>query len=178
MIKAVAREFKLEVPEKVPTAIDDPNWWRRLVAVTRTHDQYIGDKIQQLLIQAEADGLTARQTSELINSVVNDQKKADMMARNEIVNSERFGQLQAVQALANANDLNAYKIWHCTDDANTCPFCRKMAGKKVPIRDAFAQLGDVIETDDRDYVVDFQPLDVPDAHANCRCYFTPEFEVK
>lgn len=178
MIKAVAKEFKLEVPEKVPTAIDDPNWWRRLMAVTRTHDQAMGDKIQQLLIQAEADGLTARQTSELINSVVNDQKKADMMARNEIVNSERFGQLQAVQALADANDLNAYKIWHCTEDANTCPFCRKMAGKKVPIRDAFAQLGDVIETDGRDYVVDFQPLDVPDAHANCRCYFTPEFEVK
>lgn len=178
MIKAVAKEFKLEVPDKVPTAIDDPNWWRRLIAVTRTHDQAMGDKIQQLLIQAEADGLTARQTSELINSVVNDKKKADMMARNEIVNSERFGQLQAVQALADANDLNAYKIWHCTDDANTCAFCRKMNGKKVPIRDAFAQLGDVIETDDRDYVVDFQPLDVPDAHANCRCYFTPKFEAK
>lgn len=178
MIKAVAKEFKLERPEKVPTAIDDPNWWRRLMAVTRTHDQYMGDKIQQLLIQAEADGLTARQTSDLINSVVNDQKKADMMARNEIVNSERFGQLQAVQALADANDLQAYKIWHCTEDANTCPFCRKMNGKKVPIRDAFAQLGDVIETDGRDYVVDFQPLDVPDAHANCRCYFTPEFEAK
>ena len=178
MIKAVAKEFKLEKPDKVPTAIDDPNWWRRLIAVTRTHDQSMGDKIQQLLIQAEADGLTARQTSELINSVVNDQKKADMMARNEIVNSERFGQLQAVQALADANDLQAYKIWHCTDDANTCPFCRKMEGKKVPIRDAFAQLGDVIETDERDYVVDFQPLDVPDAHANCRCYFTPRFEAK
>ena len=178
MIKAVAKEFKLEKPEKVPTAIDDPNWWRRLIAVTRTHDQSMGDKIQQLLIQAEADGLTARQTSELINGVVNNEKKADMMARNEIVNSERFGQLQAVQALADANDLQAYKIWHCTDDANTCPFCRKMEGKKVPIRDAFAQLGDVIETDGRDYVVDFQPLDVPDAHANCRCYFTPQFEAK
>ena len=178
MIKAVAKEFKLEKPDKIPTAIDDPNWWRRLIAVTRTHDQAMGDKIQQLLIQAEADGLTARQTSDLINSVVNDQKKADMMARNEIVNSERFGQLQAVQALADANDLQAYKIWHCTDDANTCPFCRKMEGKKVPIRDAFAQLGDVIETDGRDYVVDFQPLDVPDAHANCRCYFTPQFEAK
>lgn len=178
MIKAVAKEFKLEAPDNIPTAIDDPNWWRRLIAVTRTHDQAMGDKIQQLLIQAEADGLTARQTSELINAVVNDQKKADMMARNEIVNSERFGQLQAVQALADANDLQAYKTWHCTDDANTCPFCRKMAGKKVPIRDAFAQLGDVIETDGRDYVVDFQPLDVPDAHANCRCYFTPEFEAK
>lgn len=178
MIKAVAKEFKLEKPDKVPTAIDDPNWWRRLIAVTRTHDQAMGDKIQQLLIQAEADGLTARQTSDLINTVVNDRKKADMMARNEIVNSERFGQLQAVQALADANDLQAYKIWHCTEDANTCAFCRKMAGKKVPIRDAFAQLGDVIETDDRDYVVDFQPLDVPDAHANCRCYFTPQFEAK
>ena len=178
MIKAVAKEFKLEKPDKVPTAIDDPNWWRRLVAVTRTHDQSMGDKIQQLLIQAEADGLTARQTSELINTVVNNEKKADMMARNEIVNSERFGQLQAVQALADANDLQAYKVWHCTDDANTCPFCRKMEGKKVPIRDAFAQLGDVIETDGRDYVVDFQPLDVPDAHANCRCYFTPRFEAK
>lgn len=178
MIKAVAKEFKLKKPDKIPTAIDDPNWWRRLIAVTRTHDQAMGDKIQQLLIQAEADGLTARQTSELINAVVNDQKKADMMARNEIVNSERFGQLQAVQALADANDLQAFKIWHCTDDANTCPFCRKMEGKKVPIRDAFAQLGDVIETDGRDYVVDFQPLDVPDAHANCRCYFTPEFEAK
>ena len=178
MIKAVAKEFKLEKPDKIPTAIDDPNWWRRLIAVTRTHDQAMGDKIQQLLIQAEADGLTARQTSDLINTVVNDRKKADMMARNEIVNSERFGQLQAVQALADANDLNAYKIWHCTDDANTCAFCRKMEGKKVPIRDAFAQLGDVIETDGRDYVVDFQPLDVPDAHANCRCYFTPRFEAK
>lgn len=178
MIKAVAKEFKLEKPDKIPTAIDDPNWWRRLIAVTRTHDQAMGDKIQELLIKAEADGLTARQTSELINTVVNNEKKADMMARNEIVNSERFGQLQAVQALADANDLNAYKIWHCTDDANTCAFCRKMEGKKVPIRDAFAQLGDVIETDGRDYVVDFQPLDVPDAHANCRCYFTPEFEAK
>lgn len=178
MIKAVARQFKLEQPETVPTAIDDPNWWRRLLAVTRTHDQYIGDKIQQLLIQAEADGLTARETSALLNTVVNNEKQADMMARNEIVNSERFGQLQGVQALADANDLNAYKVWHCSEDANTCPFCLKMEGTKVPIRDAFAQLGDVIEADGRDYVIDFQPLDVPDAHANCRCYFTPEFEAK
>ena len=178
MIKAIAKQFKLEVPEHVPTAIEDPNWWRRLSKVAQTHDEYIGNKLQQLLIQAEAEGLTARQTSDLLNTVVNNEKKADILARNEIVNSERFGQLQAVEAIANANDLNAYKIWHCVEDDRTCPLCKKMNGKKVPVKDAFANLGDVIKAGDRDYVIDWLPLDTPDAHNNCRCHFSPWFEAK
>lgn len=176
MIKAIAKQFKLEVPDHVPTAIEDPNWWRRLAAVAKSHDEYVANWVEQLLIQAETDGLTAKQTSDLLQQVVSPEK-ADILARNEIVNSERFGQLQSVQVLADANGLKAYKVWKCHEDDRTCPFCLKMNGKKVPIADAFAKLGDVIEADGKQYAIDWQPLDVPDAHANCRCTFYPEFEA-
>lgn len=176
MIKAIAKQFKLEVPERVPTAIEDPNWWKRLAAVAKSHDEYVADWVEQLLIQAEADGLTAKQTSDLLQQVVSPEK-ADVLARNEIVNSERFGQLQSVQVLADANGLKAYKVWKCHEDDRTCPFCLKMNGTKVPIADAFAKLGDVIEADGKQYAIDWQPLDVPDAHCNCRCTFYPEFEA-
>ena len=176
MIKAIAKQFKLEVPEHVPTAIEDPNWWKRLAAVAKSHDEYVADWVEQLLIQAEAEGLTAKQTSDLLQQVVSPEK-ADVLARNEIVNSERFGQLQSVQVLADANGLKAYKVWKCHEDDRTCPFCLKMNGTKVPIADAFAKLGDVIEADGKQYAIDWQPLDVPDAHCNCRCTFYPEFEA-
>ena len=52
-----------------------------------------------------------------------------------------------------------------------------MDGKSVPLDDAWAKVGDKIDADGDSLAIDWTDLDVPNAHANCRCDLVPKFEA-
>ena len=176
VIAAILKDIGLKAPDHTPTAMDDPKWWERLKKVASGHDKFVAEQVEQVLASAEADGLDYNETRKRLDGIVNSDR-AKLMARNEIVNSERFGSLQATRALAEANGLKAYKVWQCVGDKRTCKYCRAMDGKSVPLDDAWAKVGDKIDADGDSLAIDWTDLNVPNAHANCRCDFVPKFEA-
>ena len=176
IIAAIIKDIGIKAPDHVPTAMDDPNWWKRLKKVAQGHDEFVAKQVEDALAKAEADGLDYNETKKLLSDIV-DPERAKLMARNEIVNSERYGSLQATKALAEANGLKAYKVWQCVDDKRTCKYCRAMNGKTVPLDKSWAKVGDSIDADGDTLAIDWVDLDVPNAHANCRCDFVPKFEA-
>lgn len=172
---AIAEILKLNPDFVAPTAIDaveDALWFNRLQAVAGTHRQSVRDAVTAALQDAAEQELTAGERTKLINAIIQDPQRSTLMANEEVAASSQFANLHSYKAIAKANHLNCYKVWHCVHDGCACGLCQKMNGKKVAIDDAFASKGDTI-TDDAgtDYHVGFLDFDVPQAHPRCRCTF-------
>ena len=176
IIKALARQFALELPEHMPTAMDSKRWWDRISTVARGHDEYIAARIGKAIIKAETDGLTQSETKKLLEKIVGPEE-AEEMARNEIVNSERYAHLEADRVLADVNGVVCYKTWVAHIDDRTCGLCKKMNGVTKRLDEPFAKAGDVIEAGDTSYAIDWLDLDCPDAHNRCRCTFSETFKA-
>lgn len=176
VIKAIARKFKLELPDRMPTAMDSKRWWDRIATVAMGHDEYIARRIEQAIIKAEDDGLAKAETQKLLSKIVGEEEAAEM-ARNEIINSERYAHLEADRILAELNGLVCYKTWVAHIDDRTCALCRKMNGVTKPLNEPFAKAGDVVEADGTSFPIDWLDLDCPDAHNRCRCTFSETFKV-
>lgn len=171
----IAEILRLNPDFVVPAAIDaveDALWVNRLQAVAGTHRQSVRVAITAALQDAEEQGLPAGQRAKLINAIIQDPKRSALMANEEVAASSQFANLRGYKAIAEANHLNCYKVWHCVHDGCACGLCEKMNGKKVAIDDAFANKGDTITgKDGTDYHIGFLDFDVPQAHPRCRCTF-------
>lgn len=107
--------------------------------------------------------------------------RAEMIARNETVHAFRAGGVENVKNLAEKYDLNAYLVWHVAD-SHACAVCMAMDGKRVKAGDAFPthvtltdeDTGEITDVDWGSYYNDNGAE--PNAHCNCRCYFTTEVD--
>lgn len=174
------RQSKLRSPEVWGTSIDNEQWFKRLRQTAWTHDEWTARRALSILADCRDKELTADETKRALQDKLLDADTAETLARNEVVNCERYGRLESANEIADANDMVAVKTWMATEDARTCAFCRAMNGKSVALNKPFANKGDVVELggDDGVAMVDFVDLDVPDAHNNCRCAFAVEFKRK
>ena len=69
--------------------------------------------------------------------------------------------------------------WFAGQDSKVCAFCNEMHGKTVGVQDNFFSKGDVFEVTNDDgkkqkMTVEFDDINTPPIHSNCRCYILPE----
>lgn len=174
------RQSKLRSPEVWGKNITNEQWFKRLRQTAWAHDNWTAARAMKALQEARDKELTMDETRKLLEDKLFDKDTAEILARNEVVNCERYGRLESAKEIADTNDMVAIKTWMATEDARTCAFCRAMNGKSVALNKPFANKGDVVELggDDGVAMVDFVDLDVPDAHNNCRCAFAVSFKRK
>lgn len=106
--------------------------------------------------------------------------RAELIARNETIYAFRSGQLDVDKQLADEYDLEMTLVWNTSKDGDVCEVCAAMEGERTSLGEAFADTakdkdGNVVaweHTSWNDYG------QVPDAHPNCRCYYTVEVERK
>lgn len=63
-------------------------------------------------------------------------------------------------------------------DANSCPFCLRLNGRRIALSDVFYPQGTVLQERDRDgyerrMVLDYEPITGPPLHPHCDCYIRP-----
>lgn len=142
------------------------------VARDTVHNGY--SSVIDILQQAEDDGWTREQTEEALRDYV-DGNRAQLLARNELVNAERLGALFSAKAMADDLGIVIEKVWTTTSE-RPCPFCSHMDGTSKPLDETFMDLGDSLKIGDKTYVNDFASKMTCDGHPNCKCVLT--YQVK
>lgn len=169
--RTIFRDLGLKIPGDLNDIMGlfDPRYEKRLALVARDHDKSVAAAIRDVLAKADLEGWTKAQT-EIALWDFTSLKRADILARNELIASERFGSMDAAQALAEANDVKLAKVWAVNPGA--CDICKKLEGKQVAIDEPFIAKGGTLQVGDKVHVFDWAPLDITQAHTNCRCYPT------
>lgn len=123
-------------------------------------------------VTANQQGLTAAEIKKQVDASL-PAYRAEMIARNEVINGEREGALQSAKDIANTYGVKINKVWVAEPDA--CEICSALDGRVVGVEDKFFSNNEILPGGIQ-LVNDYASGETPDAHVNCRCSF--KFEVE
>lgn len=135
-------------------------------------ESYVGTTVE-LLNSALATGLSEGEGIAKLT-----QRVRDVFSLTDNYRAERIARTTVFQA-ANTSAREAYRQsgvvkavkWHTAEDERTCEYCDAMNGKIVDIDESFFEEGDTVRgRDGGTYVLDFDDVEDPPLHANCRCF--------
>lgn len=142
--------------------------------ITETTRQEIAEVIRTAREEGWARTRLLDEIRAVLNRAAND--RSPLIGLSEAVRMTNFGALLAYQQAG-----FQYKRWVAVLDDRTCPFCRVMHGRIIPMDAPFAQIGDVIQgTNDKgrevEMTVSFMDAVAPPLHPRCRCVLVPANE--
>lgn len=135
----------------------------------RTTLNLLKEKLEQGL--AEGSGLA--ELAEKVQEVYefSDLSRAETVARTETF---RVANTATREAWTQSGVVHSYK-WYTASDPDVCEFCEAMNGKTVDAGDSFLEKNDrVVGTDGGVMNADYDMVENPPLHVNCRCYMRPE----
>jgi hypothetical protein len=91
------------------------------------------------------------------------------------VQSQRLGSLYSARNLSETLGVRLDKVWRTSGDGKVCEFCQHMEGKRISLDDTYLAENASVEIGDRTYVNNFESMQTPNGHPNCRCY--EDYEV-
>ena len=156
------------LPDNVATAYEN-----HLQEIAHTTSKTITNKTLELLNKADSEQWDASRLRDELASLSNDH--AELIARCETVQSQRFGSLYSARNLSETLGVRLQKVWRTTGDGNTCDFCRHMEGTAMPLNSTYMAKGAIITIGDHDYTNSFENMITPNGHPRCRCY--EDYEV-
>ena len=154
------------IPETIRT-----EYMNRLSQVAKDATQNGLNSIRTILEQAQAEEWERDYLQEQLEKLTTG-SRAELLARNELVNSQRLGSYYSARNMSDDLQVQLEKQWNSSHDATVCDFCRYMDGKTVDIDGTFMENGDEITIGDTTYVNDWMSKTTCDGHPNCRCYQT------
>lgn len=110
------------------------------------------------------------------------QRVADVFHLTETYRAAQVART-TVFGVANGAARDAYKqsgvvrtvAWHTAEDELVCEFCGPMDGKVIGVDDSFFDKGDIVRgADGGEIAVDFNGVEDPPLHPNCRCFTNAE----
>lgn len=146
----------------------------RVNQLVEGYDKHTREIMRSVLESSE--GLTANEIKERLAESL-PQGKAATIARNETVYAFKSGRLELDEEIAKEYNLEIDLIWRTSPEAGeVCPYCEAMNGTKTTLGKAFKPKyidGESWEPSAwNDYGL------IPNAHANCKCYFDEQIVRK
>jgi len=159
-------DFNLQLPE-VGEFVDE--WTLKLAGeVTGSTVDNIKKTLRKGIMEGESyQLLTERVKKAFKTSPV----RANMIAQTEAVRAGNGGQILAWEKTDGAISM---KRWWTSRDERVCPFCLRMHGKEISLRDNFANLGGSVdgltsEGKPVSMLVSYSDVGFPPLHIRCRC---------
>lgn len=141
---------------------------------TKKMAQTVNDRTLEVLNQTLAEGVTAGEgLSKLqgrVREVFTDLKgyRANLIARTETLKSSNLSNEWAYQQTGFVTG----KEWVANPGA--CEICEEINGKQMDLGVAFLNVGDTLDYGDGEsYAVDYETVEDPPLHPNCRCTIIP-----
>lgn len=97
---------------------------------------------------------------------------AERIARTETIWAWNEGARQGYKQSGVVEKLQ----WVSSGDQRSCDFCLDMDGRIVGINDSFFDKGDSYEVNERTLDFEYEQVDHPPLHCNCRCCIVPVLE--
>ncbi|MDI9934699.1 phage minor head protein [Rhodococcus sp. IEGM 1351] len=95
--------------------------------------------------------------------------RADRIARTESTRATSFADIEGWDQ----SGVVEGKEWYTALDERTCPWCRDLHGRVVPLKTNYFNKGDVMEVDGKTMTVSYDDMPGCPAHVNCRCVLLP-----
>jgi len=129
---------------------------KRTGGIDATTREAVSNAIQRFV---DTPGFTIGDAVDQLSSYFND-TRARMIATTEITRAYGHGnQIAAEKLKEDFPDVRVVKIWHTNNDDRVCDICGPLEGKEVEIDE------------------DFDGIDDPPAHVNCRCWTTVNTKI-
>ena len=160
--------FWTELPDDVHEAYVD-----HLRSVAKSTSKTITNNVLELLNRADVEQWDAERLRDALERLGNDH--AELIARCETVQSQRLGSLYSARNLSETLGVRLDKVWRTSGDGKVCEFCRHMEGDRIALDDTYLAENASVEIGDRTYVNNFESMQTPNGHPNCRCY--EDYEV-
>ena len=128
--------------------------------------------LKNLLATSFATGLSNDQTARKITEYFQGigKTRATTIARTETIKASNFATLEAYKQ----SDVVIGKQWYTAQDERVCPQCGPMDGVVLGLDSNFFDKGDSQHAPDgQQYSYDYESIDTPPLHANCRCTVLP-----
>lgn len=147
---------------------------KRTDELVRRYGKEAGETIRKALSDYKESGLTKAEIRKALEDKL-PKARAEMIARSEVAEAFRIGKLEEMKHLAKTYSLKVKKTWHA--HPGECPVCAAMDGITVGLLESFPE--ETVDEEGRVYKYDHTQWnsggETPNAHPDCRCYFT--FEV-
>lgn len=147
---------------------------KRTDELVRRYGKEAGEIIRKALSDYKESGLTKAEIRKALEDKL-PKARAEMIARSEVAEAFRIGKLEEMKHLAKTYSLKVKKTWHA--HPGECPVCAAMDGTTVGLLESFPE--ETVDEEGRVYKYDHTQWnsggETPNAHPDCRCYFT--FEV-
>lgn len=149
----------------------------RLKKVLHLTSQSYTDTTLKLLSSQLQEGVSAGESLPELRERV-----AQVFGLTEKYRAERVART-TVFSVANQSARDAYKQsgvvttvkWHTAEDEKVCEFCGPLDGKIIGVDESFFELGDIVRGSDGGIIkIDFNNVEDPPLHANCRCFTNAE----
>lgn len=157
------------LPSNTKTAYLD-----HLETIAATSSKTITAKTLDILTRADTDQWDARRLNDELTHLGNEH--AELIARCETVQAQRLGSLYSARQMSESLGVRLRKVWRTSGDATTCDFCKHMEGTTIGLDDTYLPTGASVEVNDHTYVNNFESMNTPNGHPNCRCY--EDYEVE
>lgn len=174
LIAAIKKETTTEKREEVEDTLREA-FQKRIEEIVKNYAKEAEDVIRKTLNSTE--GKTKGQIkNELLKGAAGyiPKYRAEMIARNEVINAFREASLAEAKHLSKTYGLKMRKTWHA--QPGECPICAALDGTSVELNDSFP--AETVEKDGRQYSFEHSIYNVGgetcNAHVNCRCNVTYE----
>lgn len=154
--KKTSTEIRFEFDVTDPNAVDwiEKHGLELIDDITKT----TRERLRDILTTGFEEGHTVDEMTASIDDVIDDEARAEVIARTETMTASNEGQQEAWSQAVDAGLLTGTEkqVWIVTPDDRLCPICEAL-GETEPVG-----LDETFQTEDGEF-------DGPPAHPNCRC---------
>lgn len=143
---------------------------RRVQLMAGNYNQETLAAIEASLNEGYQQGESLAGLKRRINEIYNDASgyRAERVARTETLKAGQIGTESAYKQVPYVTK----KVWFTNPGA--CEFCSELGGKTVGISESYKEIGDSVTTEDgATMAIDYDTIDTPPLHPNCRCIILP-----
>lgn len=106
----------------------------------------------------------------ILDSTAFSAARAENIARTETIRAQGRAELEVWKETGVVEG----KVWYTAVDERVCPFCDEMNGKTIGLSDDFFTKGDIQEVNGQTLKLDYENVESPPLHSQCRCILIPE----
>lgn len=139
--------------------------------MARSYTQTTLDTLTSTINDGIAAGDPINKIADSISSVygLTDEYRALRVARTEVFSAANDASKDAYKQSSVVKTI----IWKTAEDELTCPFCAPLDDKIIPVDDIFFDKGTTLTVGNLSLTLDYEDIENPPLHPNCRCYILP-----
>lgn len=144
--------------------------FNRTTKIAKDLNDYTNERIKRVLADnvSENEEVIGRKIRQLFNDMSVDRAKT--IARTETFKAVGYATNESYKQ----SGVVVAKEWFTALDERVCEFCASMEGKQVKLDDNFFDKGDtVVGEDGGEFDADYNSIDTPPLHPDCRCSLAP-----